>query len=249
MTHIQPQGWEHKPDGWDSLDKLYDTNSKKIIGYRPYNIDGIFVLAGGINIEGQCHPWVINRLDFAYDIHKSTNKPIYCLGGGSYHIPPILNKKGFPIHESTSCSEYLISLGVNPINIYKEWSSYDTIANAFYAILHFIIPQSLKSIVIITSDFHMPRTIEIFEWLKKCFQLNTYFKYLNAPDDNIDYTIINIRIKREKASLKNLKENVIPKYNTLEKVHKWFFTEHKAYCSNSELIRKSDIDKQTKESY
>ena len=244
-------GWDKKPDNWEETNIYYNiTNSKNIkSNFNISNYDGIFVLAGGIDNEGKCYPWILKRLDCAYKLYKEINKPIFCLGGGSYHTKPILNKNGYVIHETTSCSEYLIKLGVNPENIYKEWGSYDTIANGFFAFTNFILPMNLKSIFIITSNFHMNRTIAIFNWMKNCFNCSINIKYISVEDDDLDSTLLKIREEREANSLINLKKNVIKHCNTLEKFHKWFYTEHKAYCSNSELIRKNDITDNEKKTY
>jgi hypothetical protein len=243
-------GWDNKPDGWEKLHMIYDV-STSILQELNINtdIDGIFVLAGGIDKNGLCHEWVRRRLDLAYQIHKSNDKPIFCLGGGSYHISPILNKSNYVIHESTSCSEYLINLGVSPNKIYKEWSSYDTIANGFFGFTNFIIPLKLKSIVLITSEFHIPRSKAIFLWMKQIFNIDIRIEFLSAADENLDEEVIKSRTDREKKSLNLLKKNVINKVHTIEDFHKWFYTKHNAYCSNSELIRKQCINDKEKKSY
>lgn len=240
------EGWIVKPEGWEEVEYKYiNVKKPKIINFNK-EIDGIFVLAGGLNDRGLCHPWVIRRLDLAYQIHLSTNKPIFCLGGGTYHKPPILNKSKYVIHESTSCSEYLIKLGVKPNMIYKEWSSYDTIANGYFGFSNYILPLKLKSIILITSNFHIERSKEIFEWIKKIFDYKINIRYLSVTDKDLDENIIKVRNIREKDSLLKLKKYLINKIANVKDFHKWFFTEHNAYCSNSELIRKKskkDIQK------
>ena len=140
-------------------------------------------------------------------------------------------------------------MGVSPNNIYKEWSSYDTIANGFFGFVNFIIPLKLKSIVLITSEFHIPRSKAIFLWMKQIFNIDIKIEFISAADENLDKDIIKTRTEREKNSLNMLKENVINKIDTIEKFHKWFYTEHNAYCSNSELIRKQSISEKEKKSY
>jgi hypothetical protein len=231
-------GWNVKPNGWEFIDHKYiDIKKPKIKNFN-LEIDGIFVLAGGIDSNGFCYPWVIRRLNLAYNIHKSTNKPIFCLGGGSYHVAPILNKNNFAIHESTSCSEYLISLGVEPNMIYKEWSSYDTIANGYFGFVNHIIPLGLKNIVLITSEFHIERSKVIFDWMKNIFNCQININYMSITDKDLNKDVINHRIIREKKSKENLEKNVISKIQNIKSFHKWFFTEHEAYKSNSELERK-----------
>lgn len=239
-------GWKVKPKGWESMDYQLTNVKQPKKEIFTLDIQGIIVLAGGINNKGFCHPWVIRRLNLAYNIHKSTGKPIFCLGGGSYHIPPILNKNGFTIHESTSCSEYLISLGVEPHMIYKEWSSYDTIANGYFGFVNHILPLQLKSIVVITSEFHMARSKVIFDWMKNIFDNTINIKYLSVSDKFLDEEIINLRQKREETSKKNLIQNVICKINDINSFHRWFYTEHGAYKSNSEIDRKISINKSEK---
>jgi hypothetical protein len=246
-------GWNYKPTNWENISPIYNSNDLIISEFDSeinYNeIDGIFVLAGGIDKEGKCHNFVKERLNLAWQIHKLNNKPIFCLGGGSYHMSPILNESGFIIHEATSCSEYLISLGVNSNMIYKEWSSYDTIANGFFAFTNFIIPLKLKNIILITSEFHIERSKLIFEWQKQIFNkdINIFYK---SSNNNLNKDVLESRLKREKSSITNLKNTIIPKINTLELFHKWFYTEHKAYCSDSELNRKYDLkDELIKKSY
>jgi hypothetical protein len=42
-------------------------------------------------------------------------------GGGTPHKPPVLDKEGFVIHESTSCAEYLIQhVGIPATSLLKE---------------------------------------------------------------------------------------------------------------------------------
>lgn len=248
------EGWNYKPTNWENISPIYNSNDLIISEFDSkinYNeIDGIFVLAGGIDKEGKCHNFVKDRLNIAWQIYKLNNKPIFCLGGGSYHISPILNKSGFIIHEATSCSEYLISLGVDTNMIYKEWSSYDTIANGFFAFTNFIIPLNLKNIILITSEFHIERSKLIFEWQKQIFNSHTNIIYKSSNNNNLNKDVLESRLKREKSSITNLKNTIIPKINTLELFHKWFYTEHKAYCSDSELNRKYHLkDELIKKSY
>ena len=231
--------------GWENIKDF--KNNYKILDID--NCDGIFVLAGGINNKGKCHPWVINRLDLAIEYYHKYNQNIYCLGGGTYHKPPILNDSKFCIHESTSCAEYLISKGIPPNKIYKEWSSYDTIANGFFGFLHFIIPLKLKNIILITSNFHMNRSKAIFEWLKNIHNLDIKINYVIATDDDIDSELIQIRTKREIKSLDSFNNNIVSKINDFDTAHKWFYTEHKAYSSHSEIIRENVINEKEKDSY
>lgn len=248
-------GWDDKPDGWENINKTntlcknIDTNINN--KYKDIELDAIFVLAGGLDQNGHVHEFVKKRLDQAIKIHNSLNKKIkiICLGGGTYHKPPILNKKSYVIHESTSCAEYLITRGIDPKNIYKEYSSYDTVANGFYGYLNYILPMGLKNILIITSEFHIQRSRTIFDWILS-FD-NTDYNILYEQTDNVgmEQDVLECRIERESKSNENLKNNLIPRIGSFTELHKWFYEEHKAYCSDSELLRNEVINENTKKTY
>ncbi len=53
--------------------------------------------------------------------------------------------------------------GVNDNQILKEVASYDTIGNAYFAATIHAIPAMWRSLGIVTSAFHMPRSRAIFE--------------------------------------------------------------------------------------
>lgn len=236
-------GWEKKSDGWQILNSSYNNshNVKSNLGRK-----NIFVLAGGINKDGLCHDFVKKRLDLCIQQYTNTSK-VFCIGGGSYHIPTICNKQGFSIFESSSCSEYLIKNGIPSKSIYKEWGSYDTIANGFFSFTNFIIPMKLSNITVITSEFHMNRAKFIFDWMKEIFNSDCNITYLNSIN-NIESDILKIRIQREKNSLKNL-HNVKKQQNTLSKFLCWFYTEHKAYCAIENNVRINVLDEKCKKTY
>jgi vancomycin permeability regulator SanA len=251
-------GWDLIPNGWEfinksCIDSKNKNNYKSVCNkYNDIKLDVIFVLAGGLNENGSVHEFVKERLDLAKDVYNTMSNQIkiICLGGGTYHKPPILNDKSYVIHESTACSEYLIASGVDPSDIYKEYSSYDTIANAFYAYLNFIKPMRLQNILIITSEFHMKRSQTIFNWIFSFDNTNYNVYYEESLNNGLSTDVLESRKNRETNSTNNLKNNLIPRIKSLIDFHKWFYEEHKAYCSNSELLRINDnINENIKKSY
>lgn len=230
----QKHGWNQRPTGWQEIKQTKfskKNHSHKISNIKKYNQEVIFILAGGLNEEGENHDWVKRRLDAALDLYQQKKRKIICLGGGTYHKPPALNEYGYVIHESSACIKYLLEKGVQVEDLMREWSSYDTIANSFFSLLNFTIPMNLRNILVITSDFHMPRTRAIFEWIYS-LQSDTFtevqIEYLEVTSDGLDSEIINIRKLREEKSLLDLQEK-ISKIKTLESFHTWFFNQHKAY--------------------
>jgi len=207
--------------------------------YKGFDIscNHIFVLAGGQTSNGYVNNWVKTRLDSAIDIYKKNKCYIYCIGGGTYHKIPILNKYNHVIHESTSCSKYLISNSVSEKFIRKEWASYDTIANGFYSFLNFIIPLKLKKITVITSKFHMDRVKVIFNFMKKICNNDVDFIFIET-EDNMDSELLALRKEREKKSIKNF-ELQMKNINNLTDFFNWFYIKHNAYNSSS---YKKDIE-------
>ena len=150
-----------------------------------YNVktNNIFVLAGGQINNGDVNSWVKQRLDIAIKIKKENiNSIIYCIGGGTYHKPPILNNYNYVIHESKSCSNYLIENDISNSKIKREWSSYDTIGNGFFSFINFIIPLKIEELVLITSEFHMERAKEIFNYFNILFNQNIKITYIYSEN-------------------------------------------------------------------
>ena len=189
--------------------------------------DYIIVLAGGCNNKNKLNDFVEKRLDECVNLYK-TGKKIILLGGGTYHKKPILDYRGMVKHESTSCAEYLIDKGVLEKDIYKEWSSFDTIANGLFFFMQFERCLKLKKIDLITSKFHMARTKVIFEYFKIIFGSNIKINYVETID-LLDEDILKLRSKREYESKISFQENIVNKINTVEEFINWFYTKHNAY--------------------
>jgi vancomycin permeability regulator SanA len=190
----------------------------------------IFVLAGGINNNGKVYDFVKLRLDKAIEVYKKNSNQcrIFCVGGGTYHKPPILDSNNYVIHESTSCAQYLVNNNIPEHDIIRDWSSYDTIANAFFSFTNFIIPLKINNIILITSDFHMDRVKLIFNYIKKLCNSNINIKFIKV-ESKLNLDILALRNKREKNSFVKFNENIIKKYNNLNDFTTWLFTIHKSY--------------------
>lgn len=244
-------GWNTKPSGWNLFDQ--DEYSDDIINdeLNKYKQEYIFVLAGGLDNLGRNHPWVKDRLDVAYRLYQLKKRKIIILGGGTYHKPPHLNKGRYVIHESTMGAKYLIDRGVDPNDLFREWASYDTIANGVFSLLNFVIPMKITSALIITSDFHMNRSCEIFKWIYNLWttenNISIKLDFLEVSTKYLDTDIIGSRADREERSLQNLKLT-IKQLNTWDKFYKWFYSEHQAYNCRFNEVREH-IDEKTKASY
>ena len=241
------EGWNNKPHGWeDTHDKYRIQHNHRDNTTNIQELDLIIVMAGGLDDKGQIHPWVKNRLDTAIDLYEQTPKLILCTGGGTYHKPPLLNKEKFVIHESTACAEYLIANGVKSSDVIKEWASYDSLASVYFCMLLCVIPRGFKKVGVITSNFHMKRVSMLFKWIFGLHSEEYKFMFIQVKDI-MDKEKLQSRNQREKNSVQSLK-NVIKDVNTLTKLNKWLYSEHKAY-SCSYLNHREPICNKVKESY
>ena len=91
---------------------------------------------------------------------------VVCAGGGTPHKPPPLSEAGYARWESTICAEYLLEQhGVSPDRVLKEWSSHDTVGNAYYVAAQHAVPRRWRTITVVTSEFHLPRSKVLHDWV------------------------------------------------------------------------------------
>jgi len=201
------------------------------------NIKYVFVLAGGLQDNGEVHEFVKLRLDKAIEIYNEIRKigegcKIVAMGGGTYHKPPVLNEDKYTIHESTACANYLYENGIPHRHIYREWSSYDTIANGYYAYLNYTQPLNIKEFILITSEFHMSRAKSIFDYFNNIiFQFQIDSQYIETEDKGIDSNVLKERCERECKSNLNFKKNIVEKIHNIRDFSRWLYEEHGAYKS------------------
>ena len=200
------------------------------MGTKSSFYDAIIILGGGVRKNGSLPIWVLRRVRKALEYKDKTQ---YFITSSAYttNKKPVINKMGFPVNESVKMGELLIKSGINKSRILTERWSHDTIGNAYFTRLIHIDQLNLKKLLIITSEFHMPRSKAIFKWI---FGLNNYFfkpyklDFVSVSDSKINSKIISYRIEKEQKSLLKLletKKNI----NNLKQLHKWLFNKHGAY--------------------
>ena len=194
---------------------------------RRTNYDAILVLGGGLREGGVLPPHARARFDLA--LATESGEPIAPLSAGTSHRPALLDSHGRLVYESTAGARYLVERGIPPQRIFCETTAYDTIGNAYFSRLQLTEPLAWRRLLVVTSQFHMPRTEAIFRWI---YSLDTPAPYrldfAASPDDGLGPAALSARLAREQASLHSV-EQLREKLTSLRELANWLFTEHRAY--------------------
>eukprot|EP01084_Bolivina_argentea_P300110 517389_1 len=230
----------------------------------PFQLDAIIVCGGGrpstpssppLYVQSRCDISVLLYNHSKQHFGKKNLPKILCVSAGTAHTPLLLHKSTkLPVWESYSSAKYILNKYasfVERTDVFMETISYDSIGNAYFAKILFADVLQWKNIAVITNDWHFKRTKAIFEWIYSI----KHNKYMDNIIHNMVYVSVqsnknkdlsksarNDRMEREEKSLKNvykLKE----KYNTLNKVHRFLFTEHSMYacCKSDENDNKEKV--------
>lgn len=210
--------------------------------------DAILIPGGGVRDGGTLPSWVQRRFDRAVCIQQGAY--LVALSAGTTHRPPPADKNGFPIFESTAGARYLMEAGIPPEQILTETQSYDTIGNAFFSRVLHVDPRGLRRLLIITSDFHLPRTEAVFRWVyglePKALRYDLRFE--GVADPGMDPEVLREREGRERKSLDETAE-LARRLTGLAEFHRWLFTQHKAYSAGGREFSDANVQGATLESY
>jgi uncharacterized SAM-binding protein YcdF (DUF218 family) len=207
--------------------------------------DAILIPGGGVDNNGNVTPWVLNRLDKAIQLYQERLcHYVIALSAGTTHKPLPTDKKGYPIFESEAAARYLIKKGIDSQNIMTETASYDTIGNAYFSRMIHTEPRGFKELLVITSQFHMPRTKKIFLWVyglkstisTRPIPYRLHFQSVPDQDESLSAQAIQARLTKEVNGLERIKQKS-EEINNLESFHHWLYTRHGAYAAAREPVR------------
>lgn len=138
----------------------------------------IVVLAGGFKDNGELPQNVKYRVLTAYKLYKQGLAPRIIMSGkwSPYwdHSPPKQT-------EAEMMSRYARSLGVPNSAIFNEEHSQNTSENIFYTYKIFLEPNNWRSIIIVTSDYHVRRTKQI---LRRTLDSWARIRVIGSPTRN-----------------------------------------------------------------
>ena len=210
--------------------------------------DAILIPGGGVREGGVVPSWVQRRFDRAVLIHQG--EYIVALSAGTTHRPPPSDTQGFPIFESVAGARYLIEAGIPADRILTETHSYDTIGNAFFSRVMHVDPRRLRRLLVITSDFHLPRTMAIFRWVYGLEPQSVPYElhFESVADPSMDMDVLRDRQDRERESL-IVVVDLARRITSMEAFHRWLFTEHGAYKTTGRGFSDRAVEGATLKSY
>jgi hypothetical protein len=198
--------------------------------------DAAIVLGGGVREGGELPPWAIARFETALALCGEA--PIVCLSAGTVHHPPPLNEEGYPWLESVAGAKYLLSRGIAASRIQVEATSWDTIGNAYFAKLLHVDPAGWSRLLVVTSEFHMPRSRAIFEWVFGMEPDRYELQFVASPDVGMEPLLLDRRRAKEAAGIESLRE-ITARLRDLPSLHCWLHSEHAAYSPTGWISRRA----------
>lgn len=196
----------------------------------PY--DAVLIPGGGLRPGGVLPDHVRSRIEAA--VALAGDAPIIPLSAATVHRPPPLDRAGYPVLESVAAARDLIARGVAAERVWVETASLDTIGNAYFARVIHTDPAGLRRLLVVNSAFHMPRTRLIFDWVFGLPADPPYaLDYHMVPDEGLSDAGIAARQAGEAARMQGLRR-IIPRIASLAALHRWLFTEHRAYASGAD---------------
>jgi len=197
--------------------------------------DAVLILGGSYIDQNTLPSWVQSRLNAA--IYQEGKTELFIvLSRGTPHKPPVMDEDDFAVDECTIMANYLIDRGISNTKILKDAWSFDTIGNAYAALTMHAIPRNLRRLLVITSDFHMPRTKAIFRKVFSLHPLDIFKLEFLETESSLSIS------EKETRSLETWIERS-KSIHTLMDLHDFIFTKHDAY--NSKASNKGSTVKYT----
>jgi hypothetical protein len=189
--------------------------------------DAILIPGGGLTASGELVPFVRARLDRALAYSAQFYIP---LSAGTPHLPPPLDRRGYPIFEAIPAARYLHERGISRERIVPETASYDTIGNAFFSRALHTDPLSLRRLLIVDSEFHMPRTEAIFRWIFGATPDRDYeLSFESTVNLGLSAQSLALRAEREQKSVAAVCD-LAARISAFADLHRWMYSRHRAYA-------------------
>ena len=177
-------------------------------------------------------PFVLDRLEAAQAL--AGDAPIIPLSAHTFHRPPPLDPAGFPVLESIAAARALLRRRAGPAHLGR-----DRLARHHRQRLlrprHPHRPGRAARLLVVNSEFHMPRTRMVFDWVFGLPPAEPPYAldYHTVPDRGLTEAGLEARRAKEAARMEDLRRT-IPRIASLAALHRWLFTEHRAYAAGAD---------------
>ena len=193
-------------------------------------VDTIIILGGGINQDGTLWQNTINRLEKGIELFKKGVSANIIVSGKYYFMEDYV-----PITtEAKAMYEYLKKRGIPEKNIILEEESKDTLGNAFFTKINILEPRNWRNVIVVTSEFHIPRTKCIF---KKTLGEKYKINFVEASSGFSKNKLKKLMIREQKV-LNLIKQwgDKIPDGDD-KSIRKLLYTKHPAYAKRPEITK------------
>lgn len=127
--------------------------------FSPSRFDAVIVLANLMDINGNLNFESAARAKKAVELFNTENIPHLVTCGWAYRQDSkIIIAEAFKHYISNE-------LGIDSKYIITEHNSRDTVGDAYFTKINISAPRSWKKLLVITSDYHVERTKEIFGFI------------------------------------------------------------------------------------
>jgi len=217
------------------------------------SLQGILIPGGGLDQDNRPTAWTRNRLDRAAEVYKQCggNLVLMPLSAGTTHKAPPHDDRGFPIYESTAAARYLLERQVAPEHIRFDAYSLDTLGNAAFARWCLTDPDpDLRNLLVITSEFHMPRTQKIFEWVYGLPPAPSGYRlsFETVPDTGLLPEELQARIDKEQQGLARVVQQM-QDFTTMQAFQEMLLTVHDAYSTRGLTTEQPRLSAAAQRSY
>ncbi len=193
--------------------------------------DVIIVLAGGINNDGSLPDLPRKRVEKGVELYKNKVAPKIIMTG-KYGFWLDYTKEIPPRSEAEAMEEYAESLDVPTEDIITEETSKDTVGNAYFTKIDILEKNNWKNVIVVTSEFHLPRTKFIFDIILGSEYSIEYF----SSDDGLSVEERKVAASKEEKTIQVLKNTILkiePGNN--KQIKNLLFTKHPGYSENPEI--------------
>lgn len=207
--------------------------------------DVIIILGGGINKDGTLKEYSRTRVEKGVQLYKEGKANKILISGKHAFVIDYKPKKT----EAEAMKQYAIKLGAEKTDILKEEQSKDTVNNAFFVRKLFLEPKKWRNIIIVTSEYHMPRA-------------KITFNKILGRKFNIEFIESNSKLSKQELQKKKANErknielikkslNKIPFFlrGNLKVMEKIIYFKHPAYSKNPNTKKEDNLEKIQKSQY